>query len=205
MISVSNARKPATWNTIVHTLDVLIATIMNTSQQMALTRYLLQACQQDAGITSLVDMTGQYHRTATPDVLTATIETGTDSANLDLTHITPNIEVTVVVIPTEAVLDHFIDLHAVAPHITEVPAHITTAMTHHIADPHHVDIYPEETVDPEHINPAGNVINQHQDHLQVHSQCPGNLRTEGTNRSQLTILPQNIIAQMNRIATQRMI
>ena len=203
--NVSNARKPATWHTIVHTLDVLIATIMVMLQWIALTRYLLQACQHDAGITPLVDMTGQHPGTATPDILTMTIETGTDSANPNPTHTTPDIEVTVVVIPTEAILDHFINPHAAAPVITEVPAHTATAMTHHIADPHHVDIYPEETVDPEHISPAGNIINQHKDHLPVHKQCLGNIRTEGTNRSQLLILPQNIIAQMNRIVTQRMI
>ena len=150
-------------------------------------------------------MTGQHLRTATPDILTMTIETGTDSADLDLTHITSDIEVTVTVIPTEAVLDHFIDPHAIALCITEVLAHTTTAVTHHIADPHHVDIYPGETVDPEHISPPGNIINQHTDHLPVHSQHPGNLRTEGTNRSPLMILPQNIIAQMNRTVTQRMI
>ena len=108
-------------------------------------------------------------------------------------------------IPTEAILDHFINPHTAAPHITKVPAHTTTAVTHHIADPHHVDIYPEETVDPEHISSAGNIINQHKDHLSVHKQCLGNIRTEGTNWSQLTALPQNIIAQMNRILTQRMI
>ena len=173
--------------------------------QIALTRYLLQACQHDAGITPLVDVTGQHLRTATPDILTATIEMGTDSSNLDLDHITPDIEVKVMVIPIEAILDHFIDLHTVAHCITEVPAHTTTTVTHHIADPHHVDIYPGETVDPEHLSPAGNIINQHTDHLLVHSQHPENLRTEGTNRSPLTILPQNIIAQMNRIVTQRMI
>ena len=205
MTSVSSARKPVTWHTIVHTLDVLIATIMDTSQWIALTKYLLQACQHNAGITPLVDVTGQHLGTATPDVLTTTIEKGTDSANLDLAHITPEIGVTVIVIPTEATLDHFINLHVTTPHVTEVPAHTTTAVTHHITHPHHVDIYPEETVDQEHINPAGNIINQHKDHLPVHSQCPGNLRTEGANRSQLRILPQNIIAQMNRIVTQRMI
>ena len=43
-------------------------------------------------------------------------------------------------------------------------------MTHHIADPHHADIYPEKTVDPEHRDPASNIINQHKDHLPVHSQ-----------------------------------
>ena len=202
MTNVFNAMKLATWHTIVHTLDVLIATTMDMLQQTALTRYLLQACWHNAGITPLIDMTGQYLGIATPDM---TIETGRDSANLDLAHTTPDIEVTVIVITTEAVLDHFINLHTIAPYITEVPAHTATAMTHHITDPHHVDIYPGETVDPEHISPAGNIINQHTDHLPIHSQHPGSLRTEGTNRSQLMILPQNIIAQMNRIVTQRMI
>ena len=178
---------------------------MDTLQWIALTKYLLQALQHDAGITPLVDVIGQHLGTATPDVLTMTIGIGTDSTNLNLTHITPNIGVIVIVIPTEAILDHFINLHATAPYITEVPAHTTTTMTHHITDPHHTDIYPEKTVDPEHIDPAGNSIKQHKDHLPVHSQHPGNLRTEGTNRSQLMILPQNIIAQMNRIVTQRMI
>ena len=205
MTSVSSARKLATWHTIVHTLDVLIATIMDSSQQIALTKYLLQAHRHDAGITPLGDVTGQHLGTATPDFLTTTIETDTDSANLNLTHITPDIGVTVVVIPAEAALDHFINLHPTPPCITEVPAHSATAVTHDITDPHHVDIYPEEAVDPEHINPAGNIINQHKDHLPGHSQFPGNLRTEGTNRPQLTILPQNIIAQMNRIVTQRII
>ena len=203
MTNVSNARKLATWHAIVHTCNVLIATIMVMLQWIALTKYLLQACWHDAGITPLVHVTGQHPGTATPDVLTATIETVTDSANP--AHTTPDIEVTVIVIPAEAVLDHFIDPHITAPHITEVPAHTATAVTHHITDPHHIDIYREERVDPEHISPAGNIINQHKDHLPVHIQCLGNIRTEGTNRSQLMILPQNIIAQMNRIVTQRMI
>ena len=176
MTSVSNARKLATWHSIVHTLDVLIATIMDTLQWIALTRHLLQACQHDVGITPLVDMTGQHLRTTTPDILTVTVETGTDSANLDLAHITPDIEVTVAVIPTEAILVHFFDLHAVAPHFTEDSAHTTTMVTHHITDPHHADISPEKTVDPAHIDPAGNILNPHKDHLPIHSQCPGSLR-----------------------------
>ena len=203
--NVSNARKPATWHAIVHTLDVLVAIIMVMSQWIALTRYLLQAHQHNAGITPLVGITSQHPGTATPDILSVTIETGTDSANPDPTHTTPDIEVTVIVIPAEAILDHFINLHAVAPHITEVPAHTTTDVTCHITDPHHEDTSPKKTVDPEHISPAGNIINQHKDHLPVCKQCLGNIRTEGTNRSQLTILPQNTIAQMSRIVSQRMI
>ena len=205
MTNVSNARKPVTWHAIVCTLDVLIATIMVMLQQIALTRYLLQAHQHDGGITPLVGVTGQHPRTATPDVLTMTIETGTGSANPDPAHTTPDIEVTVIVIPAEAILDHFINLHAIAPCITVVPAHTTTAMTCHITDPHHKDNSLERTVDPEHISPASNIINQHKDHLPVCKQHLQNIRTEGTNRSQLMMLPQNTIAQMNRIVTQRMI
>ena len=133
------------------------------------------------------------------------IETGTDSANPDPAHITPGIEVTVIVIPTEAAVYHFIDLHAIAPCITEVPAHTATAMTCHIADPHHSDISPGKTVDPEHISPASNIINQHKDRLPVCKQCLGNIRTEGTSRSQLMTLLQNTIAWTSRIVTRRMI
>ena len=42
-------------------------------------------------------------------------------------------------------------------------------MTHHIADPHHADISPEMTVDPEHINPIGTTTNPHKDHPPVHN------------------------------------
>ena len=192
MTSVSNARKLATWHAIVHTLDALIATIMDTLQWIALAKYLLQACQHNAEITPLVDMTDLHLGTATPGILTMTIETGTDSADLNLTHITPDIGVTAIVIPAGAILDHFIEPYAIAPCITEVPAHTATAMTHYITDHHHAYISPEKTVHPEHIYPAGNIINLHKNHLPVHSQCPGNLRTGGTNRSQLMILPQNI-------------
>ena len=199
-------RKLATWHTIVPTLDALIATIMDTLQQIALTKYHLQAHWHNTEITPLVYMTDQHLRIiATPGVPTMTIGTGTDSVDLDLSHTTPDIGVTVVVIPAEAILDHFIDLHVIAPCITGAPAHTATAMTHHIVDPHHADISPEMTVDPEHTDPIGNIINPHKDHLPVHNQHPGSPRIEGTNRLQLMIHPQNIIAQMNRTVIQWMI
>ena len=54
MTSVSNARKLATWHAIALISDALSVTIMDTSQQIALTKYHLQAHQQDAGTTPLV-------------------------------------------------------------------------------------------------------------------------------------------------------
>ena len=185
---------------IVLILDASIVTVMDTLQWIALTKYHLQAHQHNT------NMTDQHLRIiATPGTPTMTIETGTDSVNLNLTHITPDIRVTVIVILAEAVLDHFISLHAIAPCITGAPAHTATAKTQHIADPPHADISPEMTVDPEHINPTGNTANPHKDHLLVHSQHPGSPRIEGTNRLQLMVHPQNIIAQMNRTVIQRMI
>ena len=88
---------------------------------------------------------------------------------------------------------------------TGAQAHTATAMTHHIADPHHAEISPKMTVDPEHLNPTSTTTNLHKDHLPVHNQHPGSLGIEGTNRLQLMIHPQNIIALMNRTVIQRMI
>ena len=206
MTSISNARKPATWQAIVLILDALIVTIMDMLQQITLIKYCLQAHQHDAEIMPPADMTDQHLGIiATPGIPTMTIETGTDSVNLNPNHITPDIGVAVVVIPTEAILDHFIDLHVIASCVTGVPAHTATDVTHHIANPHCTDISPEMTVDPECINPTGSSTNLHKDHLLAHIQHPGSLRIEGTNRLQLMIHPQNIIARMNRIVIQRMI
>ena len=206
MTSVSNARKPATWHAIVLISDALNVTIMDMSQWIALAKYHLQAHQHDPGTTPLVDMTVQHLRIiATPGIPTMTIETGTVSVNLNLAHITLDIGVTVAVILAEAILDHSTGPHAIALHVTGPLAHTATAVTHHTADPHHEEISPKMTVDPEHINPTGTTTNPHKDHLPVHNQHPGSLRIEGRNRLQLMIHPQNIIALMNRTVIQRMI
>ena len=206
MTSVSNVKKPATWHTIVLISDASTVTIMDMSQWIALKKYHLQAHQYNAEITPLVDVTDQHLGIiATPGIPTMTIETGPDSADLDLTHITPDTGVTVIVILAEAILDHFTSLHAVALCITGAPAHTTTTVTHHIADPHHAEISPEMAVDPEHINQTGTTTNPHKDHLPVQNQHAGSPRIEGTNRLQLMTHPQNIIALMNRTVILRMI
>ena len=69
MTSVSNTRKLATWHAIVLTLDASIVIIMETPQQIALTKYHLQAHRHDAETTPLVDMTDQHLRIiATPGI-----------------------------------------------------------------------------------------------------------------------------------------
>ena len=206
MTSVSNARKLATWHATVLISDALTVTNMDMSQQIALTRYCLQAHQQDAGTTPLVGMTDQHLRIiAIPGIPTMTIGTGTDSVDLNLAHITLGIGVTVTVTLAEVVLDHFTGPHTVALCATGAPAHTATAEKHHIADSHHAGLSLKMTVGPECINPTNTITNPHKDHLPVHNQHPRSLRIESTNRLQLMIHPQNIIPLMNRIVIQRMI
>ena len=151
-------------------------------------------------------MTDQHLKIiTTPGITTMTIGICTDSVDLNLTHITLYIGVTVAVILTEVTLDPFTGPHAIAHCATGAPAHTTTAEIHHIADPHHVGISPEMTVDPEHINPTNTITNPHKDHLPVHNQHPRSPRMESTNRLQLMTHPQNIIALMYRTVIQRMI
>ena len=118
--------------------------------------------------------------------------TDTDSVNIDLTHITLDIGVTVTATPAEVILDHFTGTQIIVLHATGAQAHTTNAKTHHITDPHYAGISPETTVDPEHINPTNTTTNPHKDLLPVHMQHPGSLRIEGTNKLQLMIHPQNI-------------
>ena len=200
MTSVSNVRKPATWHATVPISNVLTVTTMDMLPWTALINYHLQAHQHAAETTLPVGMIGPHLSIiAPPGIPTMIIGIDIGSIIPDPTHTMLDTEVTGV-IP-----DHFIDPYIIALHATGAQAHITTAATHHITDPHPTGISPQMTADPNHTNPVNNITNQHKDLLPVCKQCLGKTRTEGTNRSQLTILPQNTIDQMSRIVTQRMI
>ena len=152
MTSVSNARKPTTWHAIFLISDALTVTIMDTLQQIALKNTTFRHTSMKTGTIPLVDMTDQHFGIiATPGIPTMTIETGTNSVDLNLAHITLDIGVTVTVILAEAILDHFTSPHTIALCTTGAQAHITTAKTHHITDTHHAEISPKMTLDPEHI------------------------------------------------------
>ena len=206
MINVSNAKKLATWHAIALTSDALTVIIMGTSQWIAPTKSHLQACQQDAGTTTLVGMTDQHLGViTTPGIATMTIGISIGSVDLDLTPITLEIGVTVTVILAEVTLDPFTGPHAIAHHATEAQTHTATTETHHTADPHHAGISPQMTLDPEHANPANTITKPHKDHLPFHIQHPGSRKIGSTNRLQLMTHPQSIIALMNRRVIQRMI
>ena len=138
MINVSNAKKLATWHAIAPTYDALTVIIMAMLQQIAPTKFQLQAYQQDAGTTTLEDVIDQHLKvTVTPGITTMTIEIGLSSADLNLATIILDIGVTVAVTLAGVTLDPFTDPHAAAHHATEARAHTATAKTHHTTDPHH--------------------------------------------------------------------
>ena len=110
---------------------------------------------------------------------------GTGSVIPDPTHITMDIGVAAIMTPTRATPDHSTDLHIITTHATEAQVHTATAMTHHIADPHPIEIFPKMTADLDHTNLTDNTTNQHEDLPQVCKQCLGKIRTENTNRLQL--------------------
>ena len=114
---------------------------------------------------------------ATPGISTVIIEIDTGSVIPNPAHTTLDTGVTAIMTPTGATPDHFIDLHIIAPHATEAQAHTATTVTHHIADPHPVEISPKMTADPDHTNTASSITNQHKDLLQVHKQHLGKIRT----------------------------
>ena len=172
----------------------------------ALIKYHLQAHQHTAEITPPVSVIDPHLSIiATTGIPTMIIKIGTGSVIPDPTHTILDTGVTATMTPTGVTPDHFIGLQVIAPHATEAQVHTATAMTHHIADPHPVEIFPKMTGDFDYTNPTNTITNQHKDLLQAHKQHLGKIRTEDTNRLQLMMPPQNTIVQMVRIVTPRTI
>ena len=142
---------------------------------------------------------------ATIDIPTMIIEIGKGSVIPDPTHTILDTGLTAIMTPAGVTPDCFIGLHVIASHATEAEVHTATAMTHHIADPHPIEIFPKMTADLNYTNPANTITNQNKDLLQAHKQYLGKIRTEDINRLQLMIPPQNTIVQMIRIVTLRTI
>ena len=142
--------------------------------QTALIKYHLQAHQHAAEVTPPVGVIDPHLGIiAITDIPTLITEIDTGLVIPNPTHTTLDTGATATMTPTGVTPDHFIDLHVIALHVTEAQVHTATAMTHHIADPHPIEISLEMTADPDYTNPASNTTNQHKDLLQAHKQCLG--------------------------------
>ena len=173
---------------------------------IALIKYQCQAHQHTAEVTQPIGMIGPpLGIIVTSDILTMITKIDPGLVIPDPVHIPMDIGVAAIMIPIGATQGHSTDLPDVVSHATEAHVHTATAMTHHTTDLHSVEIFSEMTADLNHTNPENNITNQHKDLLQAHKQHHGKVKTEDTNRSQLTIHHPNTTVQMIKIVTPRTI
>ena len=131
-------------------MDMLLWTV--------LIKYCLQAHQHTVEIIPPVGVTDCHQGSiATTGIPTMTIETGTGPVIPDLAHTILDTGVTATMTLAGVALNHFIDLHVIAPHATEAQAHTVTTVTHQIADLHPIEIFPKMTADLNHTNPTDNI------------------------------------------------
>ena len=205
MTDVFNVKKPAIRHATAPIYDILTAINMDTLPWIALIRYHHQAHQHATEVTPPLGMIGHpLGIIVTPDILAMIIKTGPGLVVPDPIHITMDIGVAAVMTPIEATPGHFTDPHDKVSHATEAQAHTATAMTHHTADLHSIDIFPKMTSDLDHTSLDNNITNQYRDLPQAHKQHCGK-GTEDTNKSQLTIYHLITTVPMIMIVTPRMI
>ena len=164
---------------------------MAMSQQIAQTNFHPQAYQQDTEITILTqeDMIGPHPKiTIAIGTITMTIETGIGLAGPNPIPTATDTGVTVTVTHKEVTLDPITNPHASVYHTTEAQA-CTITKTPHTADPHHTEVFPETTVDLDHIHHTNTTTKHQQDHLPALIKQPGKPKTGNISRSPLMIPP----------------
>ena len=107
---------------------------------------------------------------------------------------------TVTITHEEVTLGPITDPHTTAHHTTEAQAHPATNRTLHTADPHHTEVFPDITVDPDHTHHTNTTTKHQQDHLTALTKQPGKPKTGHISRSSLMIHHLITIALMNKPA-----
>ena len=124
-------------------------------QQIAQTKSHHQTGQQDTEITILTQnnvIDPHLGITIAIGTIPMTIKTGIGLAGPDPIHTATDTGVTVTVTHEEAALDPITNPPTTVHHVTEAQAHTITDETPHTADPYHAEVFPETTVDPDHIH-----------------------------------------------------
>ena len=139
-------------------------------QQIAQTKFHHQALWQDTEITILTedDVIDLHLKiTIAIGIITMPFEAGIGLAGPNTIPAATDTGVTVTVTHEEVALDPITDPHATAHHATEAQAHIVTDETPHTVDPHHAEVSPVTTVDPDCIHLTNITTKHQQDHLQA--------------------------------------
>ena len=90
------------------------------------------------------------------------------------------------------------DQHTATHHATETQAHTTTSETLHTEDPHHTEVFPGITVDPDHVHHTNTTTKHHQNCLTALTGEPGRTKTGNINKSPLMTHHPNTTALMNK-------
>ena len=77
---------------------------------------------------------------------------------------------------------HITDPHATAHHATETQVHIATNETPHTEGPHHREIFPGITVDPDLTHHTNMTTKHHQNCLTAPTRQPGQTKTRSINK-----------------------
>ena len=169
-------------------------------QQIAQTKSSHQVYQQDTEITILTqdDMIDPQLRIAiTIGTITMTIETGIGLVGPDPIHAAIDTGVTVTVTHKE-VTSPITDSHTTVHPITEAQAYTITDETPHTTDPHHAEVFPETTVDPDHVHHTNTTTKHEQYCLPALFEQPGKPKIGTISRS-----PLSTIALISKPATQK--
>ena len=181
---------------------------MATSQQIAQTESHHQAYQQDTDIIILTQdnvIDPHLRITIMIGTISMTIKTGIGLAGQDPIHAVIATGVPVEVPHEEVIRGLITDPHATAHHITEAQAPTTTNETPHTADPHHAEVFPGFTVDPDYIHHTNTTTKHQQDHLTALTEQPEEPKTDNISKSPLMIHHLSTIALMSKPANQMMI
>ena len=205
MTGVFNVKKPAIWHATAPIYDASTVINMDTLPWIFLIKYHHQAHLHAAEVTPLIGMIGHPPDIiVTLDTLTMIIKISPGLVVPNPMHITMDIGITAIMTSVEATPGNPTDLHDVVFHATEAQAHTATAVTHHTADLHPIEIFPEMTADLI-TNSKNNITNWQKALLQAHKQHHGRIEAEDTNKSLLTIHHLNTTVPMIKIVTLRMI
>ena len=130
-------------------------------------------------------------------IFAVSIRTGIDLTGQDPTLAVTDTGVTVQVTHEGVTPGHATDPHTTACHAIETQADIAIDETPHTEEPHHTEVSPEITVDPDHVHHAETITQHHLDWLTAPTEQPGKTRIRTINKSPLMIHHLSITALMN--------
>ena len=170
-------------------------------QQIGQTKPHHQVHQQGTEITVLTqDNVIDPHLAITTEIDTITMIIRTDIclAGQDPIPTVIDTVVTVKVTHERVILSPITDPHTAAHHATDTEAHTTTDKMLHTEDPHHTEVFPGITVDPDHVHHTNTTTKHNQNHLTAPTGQPARIRTGNIIKSPFMVHHLSTTVLMNK-------